>query len=373
MWLAALLALGWLGYAVWGRRWRIEPVLHPARNDDHGLVVAVVPARDEAGELPATLPCLLHQTYPNLRVVLVDDHSNDGTTEVAQRLARECRAEARLLVLRGAELPAGWMGKVWAQQQGYERAIELGAHWIWFTDADIRHDADVLAGLLATAADRQRDFVSVMARLRCQTLFEKLLIPAFTYFFAALYPFRLIGDDRSVQAGAAGGCMLVNRELLARIGGLTSICDAVIDDVSLGDVCKRAGGRLWLGYAHGVNSTRGYSTLRPIWDMVARSAYTQLYYNPAALLGCVVGLGIVFLLPFVLFLCGTGWSAFWGFLAYAGMAWTYLPMLRHLGCHRSWALTLPLAAALYTAMTVSSAWRYYRGTRTRWKGRVYDA
>lgn len=372
-WFLFILALGWCLFAALGRRWRIEPRLGDARPQPNGgLVVAVVPARNEAHELPATLPCLLRQTHAQLKVLVVDDHSSDGTAAVTRQLAAEYGAADRLVVLRAPDLPEGWMGKVWAQQQGYEEARRLGAQWLWFTDADIRHDTDVVERLLTEARDSQRDFVSVMARLRCDTGFERLLIPAFTYFFAGLYPFGAVGDDTSAPAAAAGGCMLVRADLLERSGGIAAIRGAVIDDVALGRACKDAGGRLWLGYHAGVVSTRGYDTLSAIWDMVARSAYTQLHYRPLALLGCVIGLAYVYLLAPAAVIWGHGWTRGLGLIAYGAMVRTYLPMVTYLGCRRVWALLLPVSALLYTGMTISSAWRYHRGTRTRWKDRQYS-
>jgi hopene-associated glycosyltransferase HpnB len=369
-----LLAGVWLAYAVFGRRWRIEPRLATSADPKvHARVIAVVPARNEAHELPRTLPSLFAQTA-TVSVVLVDDHSDDGTADVARRLAAEAHAEDRLIVLTPPPLPHGWAGKVWAQHHGLGHAQRLGAEWIWFTDADIRHDPDVLARLLTTATQEHRDFVSVMARLRCENVFEKLLIPAFTYFFAGLYPFHPIGNDRSREAGAAGGCMTVRSEVLQRVGGMTAIRNAVIDDVSLGRACKAAGARLWLGYDPGVNSTRGYETLADIWNMVARSAYTQLRYNPLALLGCAAGLAYVFFAPIAALLWGHGMMIrVLGLLAYAAMVRTYRPMVRYLGCTPGWALALPLSAALYTGMTISSAWRHHFGTGAAWKGRSYTA
>jgi hopene-associated glycosyltransferase HpnB len=277
----------------------------------------------------------------------------------------------RLIVVSSPPLPSGWAGKVWAQHHGVERAQRLDPDWIWLTDADINHDVDVLGRLLTTAAREQRDFVSVMARLRCDTAWERLLIPAFTYFFAALYSFLRVGDDCARAAGAAGGCMLVRAALLQRVGGMASIRDAVIDDVSLGRVCKAAGGRLWLGYHAGVVSTRGYRRLGPIWDMVARSAYTQLGYSPLALAGCVAGLAFVFFAPLAAMLCDSFWTRLFGTVAYAAMVRTYLPTVVHLGAGRPWALLLPAAAALYAGMTISSAWRHHTGVGARWKGRSY--
>jgi hopene-associated glycosyltransferase HpnB len=367
------LAALWVGWAMAGRRWRIEPRLDaaPAQMAIAELVVAVVPARNEADELPHTLGALLAQRHPSLHVILVDDHTTDGTGAVAERLAREHGAAARLTVLPAADLPAGWTGKVWAQHQGVTAAIARGAQWIWLTDADIRHAPDVLERLVATAQRRRRDLVSIMARLRCDTGFEKLLIPAFTYFFAGLYGFGATANDRSRTAGAAGGCVLVRRALLERAGGMAAIRDAVIDDCALARVCKSAGGRLWLGYDPGVDSTRGYPTLAAIWDMVARSAYTQLRRNPLILLGCIVGLAYVFFLPWLAMAMGSPTNRVLGLVAYAAMVRTYVPMVTWLGCRPAWALALPVSAALYTAMTVSSAARHHRGRGAAWKGRAY--
>jgi hopene-associated glycosyltransferase HpnB len=371
MWGTLLLAVLWVGYGLLGRRWRIAPVLGEAGEAPAARVVAVVPARNEARELPRTLPSLLTQAHEPLMVVLVDDHSDDGTADVARRIGAEIGAGDRLFIVTPPDLPAGWTGKVWAQHHGVEQARRLGADWIWLTDADIRHDSNVLQRLLATAERLQRDFVSVMARLRCRTIFEKLLIPAFTYFFAGLYPFPQIGDDRSGQAGAAGGCMLVRVPVLERVGGMAAIRDAVIDDVALGRACKATGARLWLGYCPGVNSTRGYDQLADVWNMVARSAYTQLHYNPFALIGCVLGLAYVFLVPLAAVLWGSLSTKLLGLIAYSAMVRTYRPMVAYLGNDPLWALLLPLSAVLYTGMTISSAWRHHTGDGAAWKGRSY--
>ncbi len=370
--LAVLVAL-WVGYACFGRRWRIEPRLGvaPPRVAFAEPVVAVVPARNEAAELPRTLAALLGQTHADLHVVLVDDHSDDGTAEVARRIADERGTPERLTVLAAPDLPPGWIGKVWAQHQGVTHAQTRGARWVWLTDADVRHDVDVLERLLATAYRETRDLVSIMARLRCANVFEKLLIPAFTYFFATVYSFHRTRDDRTRDAGAAGGCVLVRAALLERVGGMAAIRDAVIDDCTLARVCKDAGGRLWLGYHAGVESTRGYPTLGAIWNMVARSAYTQLRYNPLIVAGVVAGLAYVFLLPVGAIILGPGALRVMGLVAYAAMVWTYRPMVAHLGCEPAWAFALPLSATLYAAMTVSSAWRHHRGTGVVWKGRAY--
>ncbi len=364
----------WGGYALFGGRWRIAPRLEsmPPHLPIGEPVVAVVPARNEAAELPHTLGALLSQEHPNLHVVLVDDHSDDGTAAVARRIAADLGAADRLTVLAAPDLPPGWTGKVWAQHQGVQHALARGAAWVWLTDADIHHAPRVLERLIATAQGARRDVVSVMARLRCSTAWEKLLIPAFTYFFAGIYSFAETADDRHATAGAAGGCVLVRRELLERIGGMQAIWNAVIDDCSLARALKDAGGRLWLGYDAGVSSTRGYPTLGAIWDMVARSAYTQLRHSPLIVAGCVLGLAYVFFVPVAAIGFGSGAARLCGLVAYAAMVRTYLPMVRWLGCAPAWALAMPLSAALYTGMTISSALRHHRGAGAAWKGRSYQ-
>jgi hopene-associated glycosyltransferase HpnB len=303
--------------------------------------------------------------------VVVDDHSDDGTGEVARRIAEEHGAADRVTVITPPPLPAGWTGKVWALHHGVERALADRPDWFWLTDADIRREPDGLRRLLATARAEGRDLVSVMARLRCETSWERLLIPAFTYFFAALYPFPAVARDDSRVAGAAGGCMLVRREVIERIGGMAAIRDAVIDDVSFGRACKKAGARLWLGYHPGVESTRKYEDLESIWSMVVRTAYTQLGYNPLNLFACVLALAVLFFVPVWAVLFGSAPDRALGAIAYAAMVRTYTPMVRHLRAGFFSALTLPVAVGLYAGMTISSAWRHHSGAGATWKGRAY--
>jgi hopene-associated glycosyltransferase HpnB len=369
-----LVAILWIAFALFDRRWRIEPRLR--RPDDVSTserVVVVVPARNEAQHLPRTLPSLLAQDHAHLSIVVVDDHSEDGTAAVARRIAKEAGAEHRLTVVTPPPLPGGWTGKVWALHHGVEHALAERPDWIWLTDADVRREPDGLRRLLTTARVEGRDLVSVMARLHCESSWERLLIPAFTYFFAALYPFPAVGRDGSSVAGAAGGCMLVRREMIERIGGMEAIRGAVIDDVSFGRACKEAGARIWLGYDPGVESTRRYDDLESIWSMVARTAYTQLGYSPLALFACVLGLVLLFFAPIYAMLFGSSAARMLGAAAYVAMVRTYSPMVRYLRAGFVWALALPAAVALYVGMTVSSAWRHHTGAGATWKGRAYRA
>ena len=375
--------LAWLPAAVWvyllafrGLFWLPNIRLGPARDIPVWPTVAVVvPARDEAGMLAATMPALAAQDYPGRAAVfLVDDCSTDATGRVAA--AGAAGGALPLTVVAGAERPPGWVGKTWALAQGVQAAsAELDPEYLLFTDADIHHPPDSLRRLVSDALATDRDLVSLMARLRTATGWERLIVPAFVYFFSQLYPFRSIARRRSRTAGAAGGCILVRAAALRQAGGVEAISGAVIDDVALGRAVKRSGGSTWLGYADDVTSLRPYPRLGDLWDMVARSAYTQLRYSPLALAGTVVGLTVIYLGPLVVLIAGVATAdplvAAAGLCAEALMTASYLPMVRYYRIPAGWSLTLPAAAALYGAMTVDSAHRHRRGRGAAWKGRTY--
>jgi len=346
-------------------------------------VVAVVPARDEAAILPETLPTLLAQDYPGpFSVVVVDDASTDRTAAAAAALAVPVGVPLR--VVDGRPPPAGWAGKVWAMAQGVAAAGECD--YLLFTDADIALEPGVVADLVRAAAADDRALVSQMALLRCETGWERWIVPAFVYFFAQLYPFRRVARPRARTAAAAGGCMLVRRETLAAAGGLARIAGARIDDVALARLLKRgpAQARCWLGFTTSVHSRRPYPELGGLWDMVARSAYTQLRYSPVLLAGTVAGLCWLYLLPPVAALGGltaavagghpagpaVWWCAGAGLAGWALMTLSYLPVLRLYRLSPLRALCLPAIALLYTAMTVDSARRHRRGRGGEWKGRA---
>ncbi|MFD2474543.1 glycosyltransferase [Amycolatopsis silviterrae] len=349
----------WTGLALchswfWRTDQRLPKLIPP---DSWPSVAIVVPARDEADLLPDTLPTLLRQRYPgDARVILVDDGSSDGTAEVARSLT--VPHGLPLTVTSPGEPPDGWTGKLWAVAHGVREAGD--ADLLLLTDADIAHDPDSLETLVAASSDR--DMVSQMAVLRTETFWERLIVPAFVYFFAMLYPFRRVNSARWRTAAAAGGCVLVRRETLERAGGIAAIRGALIDDVALARAVAGAGGRIWLGYASKVRSVRPYPRLADLWQMVARSAYTQLRHSPLLLAGTVVGMIAVFLAPPAFALTGA-WPAA---AAWVVMAATFVPVARYYRQPLVAGLLLPFTAALYTLMTLDSARR-----RAGWKGRTY--
>ena len=335
-------------------------------------VMAIIPARDEALVVGETVGSLLRQSYPGrLMVTLIDDQSADGTADSARAAAAAAGVADRLVVLRGTDLPRGWTGKLWAMRQGvaFTEARPDQPDFLLFTDADVAYAPGTVERLVAGAAARGTMLTSLMVKLRCESLAERLLIPAFIFFFQKLYPFGWVNDPGRRTAAAAGGCMLVRREALKAAGGLEAISDALIDDCALGALLKRQG-PIWLGLTEDVRSVRAYPAFGDIRRMVARSAYAELRYSPLRLAGAVLGMAVTYLAPPLLALFADGIAQVLGAVAWALMVVSYLPMLRFYGLSPLWALALPAVAAIYMAFTVDSAVQHWQGRGGAWKGRL---
>ncbi len=364
--LAGLALLVWLYLLLaHGRFWQAGPVLSPALSESRPSVAIVVPARDEAAVIEATLRSLLAQDYPgSFRIILVDDGSTDGTGARARALS-----DPRLHVLDGTPPPAGWSGKLWAVSQGVTAADD--AELILLTDADIVHDPRHLSALVAPAERRDLDLVSEMVALACDSLAERTLVPAFVYFFQLLYPFAWVNDPLRAIAAAAGGTILIRRRALRRIGGIAAVRGALIDDVALARAVKR-GGRIWLGHSALARSVRPYPDFADIWRMVARTAYVQLHFSVLLLFATTLGMALTFLVGPFAALHAHGFAGLCGWLTWAGMAASYLPTLRRFGRSPLWAMLLPAVALFYMAATIGSAVDHYRGRGVRWKQRAYQ-
>jgi hopene-associated glycosyltransferase HpnB len=346
------------------------------------LICAVVPARDEADLLPKTLRSLLNQDYPgNFSIILVDDCSTDGTAEIARKVAEQLNQSKRLEIIQSNPLPPGWTGKLWALEQGiiYANKRTPPPDYFLLTDADIEHDKTNLHQLAIKAKKEKLQLVSLMVLLRCQSFWEKLTIPAFVFFFQKLYPFTWVNDKRDRTAAAAGGCILIERQALESIGGMAAIRQALIDDCALAQAVKATYPNkkaIWLGLTTSTRSLRPYPSLSSIWDMVARTAFTQLNYSPWLLLGTLLGMSLTYLVaPLSL---GVGLvTSNWlltsiGLLTWLLVAIAYLPTIRLYRLSPLWAFCLSAIAFLYTLMTIDSALRHWQGRGGRWKGRVYS-
>lgn len=363
----------------WGQFWRVDQQLKTTPNKLQSLptVCVVVPARNEADVIPVSLRSLLLQDYPgNFHVFLVDDQSTDGTANFAQGVAYAVDQLEKLHIISIADLPNGWTGKLWAMEQGIKKASQLQPDYLLLTDADIEHDINNLQQLVAKAETENLDLVSIMVTLRCESFWEQLLIPAFVFFFQKLYPFRWVNNTRKSTAAAAGGCILIRRETLEKIGGLQIIRQALIDDCSLAKAVKSHQGKIWLGLDALTYSLRPYDSLETIWNMVARSAYTQLNYSPLLLIGSVLGMFLVYMLPILGIILGLIWGNLLitviGSLTWLLMTFAYFPIIRFYKSPLLLAFCLPIIAFLYTLMTLDSAKRHSQGKGGAWKGRVYN-
>jgi hopene-associated glycosyltransferase HpnB len=355
--LAAIPVLIWV-YLLIGRGgfWRIRKNLAP-RNSETApgpRVVAVMPARNEEAVLGEALRSLRAQTFA---IVVADDESEDATGAIAKAAGVE--------VLCATTRPAGWTGKLWALSLGVEEALKLHPDYLFFTDADIRHEPGNVASLVALAEERHLDMCSYMVKLCCDTWAEKAFIPAFVYFFLTLYPPAWAG-------GAAGGCLLIRPQALASIGGLAAIRGEIIDDCALAKAVKARGGRIWLGLTTTAASIRSYGGMRGVRAMIARNAFSQLHHSTLLLAGTAAGLLITYVIPIALVLFGSGWPRALGGIAWLLMTASYAPMVLFYRRSLLWSVLLPFIALFYLECTIHSARAYWRGAGGAWKGRTQD-
>jgi hopene-associated glycosyltransferase HpnB len=334
-------------------------------------VLVVVPARNEAATISKAVESLLKQTYPSeYRVIVVDDHSEDSTASIAEAAAKSAAGTCGFSVVSAAAVPLGWTGKLWALQQGVQSETDFSADYLWFTDADIVHASDTLERLVARAENKHLDLSSLMVLLQAKSIPERLLIPAFLYFFLKLYPPQWIADEKAKSAGAAGGSILLRHAALGKIGGLAAIRAEVIDDCALARAVKRAGGAIWMGLTRRSVSLRTYTSFGEIRDLIARTAFTQLGYSSLILVGTLFGMLLTYAAP-LMFSVSTQ-PVVWrlGLAAWALMTISYLPTVRFYRLSPLWALSLPLAAIFYSYATWLSAARYWLGRGGQWKGRA---
>ncbi len=363
----------------WGNFWLADQRIadDTEQIETYPNVWAVVPARDEAEAIALSLTSLLNQNYSGkFSVVLVDDNSSDHTREIAQATADKLGKRENLKIIAGKPLAEGWKGKLWAMQQGIEYAQAQAPNYILFTDADIKHDLNNLTQLVTKAETENLDLVSLMVLLRCQSFWEKLLIPAFVFFFQKLYPFPWVNNPNKSMAAAAGGCVLISNQALSSIGGIAAIKDALIDDCSLAQAVKSQGNKIWLGLSETTISLRGYENLTVIWKTIARTAYTQLNYSPLLLVGTLIGMTLVYLVAPIYLIVGILTSN-WLVVGICTLTWllmtcAYIPTIKLYKLSIIWALWLPAIAFLYTLMTIDSAVKYYQGKGGAWKGRTYQ-
>ena len=355
LWLAVIL----VPWRPWSTREHLEAEERDAPRVDLDGIGALVPARNEAVLIGTTVAALAQQGT-GLRILVIDDQSTDDTALHAQRAGAE--------ILSSAPLPEGWTGKLWALEQGYRRTT---TPYLLLLDADILLAPGTVRALRAQLELSGAQLVSLMATPRLGSFWERLLLPAYVYFFKLLYPFRLANGPSPHFAAAAGGCVLLERRVLEEIGGFAALRGALIDDCTLARRAKQSGFRTWIGLTHAARSLRESARLHDIWDMVARTAYTQLHYSSFWLGACTLLMLLAFAIPVAGLLAPEPVGRALSGAALVFLCLSYVPLLRYYGLSALRAPTLPLVAGLFLAMTWSSALRYWRGTRSAWKGRVY--
>jgi len=336
-------------------------------------VAAVIPARDEAEFIEASVKSLLRQDYLGpLAIIVVDDDSTDATAALARQAGTAAPGNRSVTVVKSHGPPAGWTGKLWALNRGIAaaEAAAVPPQFVWLTDADIAHDPDTLSWLVAQSRTGGTVLTSLMAKLRCESWAERVHVPAFIFFFQMLYPFRWVCQPTARTAAAAGGCMLVEAQALREIGGIESLRNDLIDDCALARRLKKRG-PIWLGLTERVRSLRPYAGLDEVRSMISRTAYAQLGYSPIELVGTVAGMSLLFLVPPLLALFAEGAARWMGLAAFLAMALAFQPVLRFYRRSPLWGLCLPVIGLLYTLYTLDSAYRHARRRGGQWKGRVH--
>ena len=369
-----MVAVGALSLAIWiylllarGAFWRFSESVPPPLNVAPRIAV-IIPARNEAEVIGESVDSLRRQDFPGpFHIFVCDDHSSDGTAEIAQTGSPD-----RLTVVPVSDLPQGWTGKLWAISEGLNAAGSFNADYYLFTDADIVHSPGNLSALVARAESAGLDLVSYMVQLRCRSFAERALIPAFVFFFFMLYPPAWIAKRERKTAGAAGGCILIRAAALHRIGGIASIRSELIDDCALAARVKHSGGRIWLEPTSRTASIRDYQTFGEVGAMISRTAFTQLRHSALLLAGTIAGLAITYLAPPLLLVSGNSIAAAFAAASWLLMSFAFLPAVRFYGLSPLWAITLPAIAVFYMGATVRSAVQYWTGRGGQWKGRVQD-
>lgn len=355
--------LWWMIILVPWRPWSTQESLESTHNENGSLkeITVLIPARNEGGFIGQTLDKLSIQGH-GLQIIVIDDQSDDDTAEQAYKRGAT--------VLSGTSPPIGWSGKLWALEQGLSKVTTT---YTLLLDADISLAPGTVATLLKKAREENLSLVSLMATPPLHRFTERLLMPAFVLFFKLLYPFRLANKPDSRVSAAAGGCILVETNVLHQIDAFTALHDALIDDCTLASHIKRAGLRTWIGLSHLACSHRGYDNMKTIWDMVARTAYTQLHYSPVLLFACtLIMVSMFWFAPLAPPLLPSTTGTIAGMLAWIAMIIVYIPILRYYQCSLLWILVLPIIGTLFLLMTWTSAFRFWRGERAQWKNRRYE-
>lgn len=357
-----------------GQFWRadyyIESVANPIQKSPE--IAVIIPARNEEHLISQSVSSLLQQDYRGtISLIIVNDNSDDDTFNIIETISEH---NNNVYVIDGKATPSDWTGKTWAMKQGVELAKKLFPHaeYYLFTDSDIYHHQTNVTELVAKAMNKNLALVSLMVKLRCTSNWERLLIPAFVFFFQKLYPFSWVNNPKKASAAAAGGCMLIKCNILEKTGGIEIIKGEIIDDCALAK-CIKQSDRIWIGLTKSTKSLRKYNSLFDISLMVCRTAFIQLNYSFLYLIFTLVGMLVIYIVPlisiFIGILIAESLLTALGIMSLVAMSFSYAPTLKLYNRPVWEASFLPIAAFLYSVMTTFSAWQYLYGHPPTWRGR----
>jgi chlorobactene glucosyltransferase len=368
--LPPLLSLPWLlPWAVLPLLARRRPALAEVPRASGRLVSIIVPARNESANLAGHLESLLRSNYAPFEVIVVDDQSTDDTAALAAAVAAR---DARVRLVRGGDLPAGWYGKPWACVQGFRQAR---GDLLLFTDADTRHGPDLLEHAVGALETRGADLVSLLAHQECLTFWERVIMPqVWAPLGARFHPLRVNAARRARDVIAAGQFILTSRDAYEQVGTHDAVKGQVAEDLALAHAYHRRGLRVTLWWAEDMLRTRMYTSLDQIVEgwaknlhLGGRASFPDEPLLRAALPLALLG-GQVFWLWPTLALAWTG-GARWAFWAWAMAAGFWAVVSAGMRIPPWYGLLHPVGAFATLAIILRSTLR--GGRRVVWRGRTY--
>jgi len=342
---------------------------HPLSEKKRSLCI-IIPARNEEKYIGETIKSILSQDVEKF-VLIVDDNSTDSTTEKAFKTFKKNKF-SQFKIINALKLPKDWSGKVWALKQGVDWANKKRFSHFLFIDSDIALKKDIVKRTLHYMNDKKLTMISLMAKLKCQSFWEFLLIPSFIYFFQKLYPFSKVNNNKETLAAAAGGFILCKSSIFKKENIYEQIKNKVIDDCNLAKKIKSNKSNIWLGLTRMVESQRNYTKLEEIWRMVSRTAYEQLNHSILLLMVSIFGMITIYILPFInLFIQNSSHLIILNFFSILLMTISFVPTARFYNLSLPFYFSLPFSSLIYMLMTINSASNYYFKDGNIWKGRKY--
>lgn len=347
----------------------------PARGGP--LISVLIPARNEEARIGACLEGLACQSYRHFEVIVVDDHSHDGTTQVVRSYADRMPL---LKLIDSGTLPPEWAGKCWACWQA---AGVAEGPWLLFLDADVVPDPGLLEALASSIVRHQVDVLSLMPLLRLGSLAERIVLPAFMSLLYGLYPLRRVNDPRSSLAFANGQCLLVRRAAYNALDGHRAVRSSILEDTHFGQLAKSAGWRLEVLGAPDLVSVRMYTNWSEVAEGLSKNAVAG--FRSGGWRSAWIGFRQLAITcwPWYLIVAGAALLApqasrmFGSILLLTGLVlammvagvWAWTMQMRYRLPMR-WGLLYPLGLAIYYGLAAIALLRLRFGQGVRWKGRT---